>query len=46
VDKDDFIEVIDSIEDRIIDALAPTLPIRQVQSGSEDNRARADGTEM
>jgi DNA (cytosine-5)-methyltransferase 1 len=41
VDKDDFIEVIDSIEDRIIDALAPTLPIRQVQSGSDDNRANA-----
>ena len=46
VDKDDFIEVIGNVQDKLLDAIEPEKPFR-TQSGSSKDTARAhDGAEM
>jgi len=45
VDNDDFIEVIDNVEDKLIGAIEPELP-RESESGGGEYAARAGGAEM
>jgi hypothetical protein len=45
VDKDDFTEVIDNVQDKLLEAIAPEKPIRP-QSGMGGGATHANGAEM